>query len=197
MYPVLKDVPYVNLILPDTVAEESGDAEYGYTSLSEAIAQIKVLEQENDAQRETIEALEDEKESLQSEISRLSAYESSYADFQKIREEFYEKVVFSDEAPDIEEYKAFYESIEPEYAAELYKQVVKETAYSDEVKSYAATYAAMKPKNAAALMEEMTDNLSLVCEILGAMSTDARAAILDAMDAEVAASITKLMAPSE
>ena len=127
----------------------------------------------------------------------MSAYESSYADFQKIREEFYEKVVFSDEAPDIEEYKAFYESIEPEYAAELYKQVVKETAYSDEVKSYAATYAAMKPKNAAALMEEMTDNLSLVCEILGAMSTDARAAILDAMDAEVAASITKLMAPSE
>ena len=49
--------------------------------------------------------------------------------------------------------------------------------------------------NAAALMQEMKDDLKLVAQILENMDTESRAAIMDAMDADFAATITKLMAP--
>ena len=66
---------------------------------------------------------------------------------------------------------------------------------SEEIQEYANTYASMKPKQAAALMEKMTDDLKLVAKILENMAVDARAKILDAMDPEVAARLTKLMEP--
>ena len=44
-------------------------------------------------------------------------------------------------------------------------------------------------------MEAMQDNLKLVVKILQNMETDARSKILAAMDAEVAARITKMMEP--
>ena len=53
----------------------------------------------------------------------------------------------------------------------------------------------MKPKEAAGVFEEMTDNLDLVVKILNAMSVEDRAKILGAMDASVAAKLTKMMDP--
>ena len=46
--PVLKDVPYVNKILPDSATEEvsTEDDAYGYTSIDDAVARIKELEKE-------------------------------------------------------------------------------------------------------------------------------------------------------
>ena len=44
-------------------------------------------------------------------------------------------------------------------------------------------------------MEAMQDNLKLVVKILENMKTDARSDILAAMNAEVAARITKMMEP--
>lgn len=196
LYPILKDVPYLNRILPET-DEVSGDADSGYDSLADAVAQIKSLEtQLADAQQASSDK-DSQIADLQSEVSRLSSYEQDQSEFEQIRADFYEKVVFSDQAPDISEYQKYYESIDADNAAELYKEVIQQEEASDEIQDYAATYAAMKPKQAAALLEEMTDNLDLVAQILENMSTDSRAAILDAMDSQVAASITELMAPSE
>lgn len=44
--PVLKDVPYVNKILPDSVLEEvsTEDSAYAYASMEDAVNQIKALE---------------------------------------------------------------------------------------------------------------------------------------------------------
>ncbi len=195
--PILKNVPYINKILPsDSTA--SGDAsEYGYSSLAEAIEQIKLLESELDSANATNSDLESQIAALQAEVSRLSVYESEQAEFEELRAQFYEEVIFSDEAPDIEEYQKYYESIDEENAAALYKQVIQQEETDEEVEDYAATYSSMKPANAASLMEEMTDNLDLVAKILENMDTESRAAILDAMDAEFAATITKLMAPDE
>ena len=77
----------------------------------------------------------------------------------------------------------------------MYKQVVQQQEADTEIEDYVNTYASMKPKQAAALMEKMTDNLKLVAKILTNMDTDARAKILDAMDSEVAARLTKIMEP--
>lgn len=46
LYPLLKDVPYVNKILPqpEETVEQTEGTEHQYGSLSEAISQIKELE---------------------------------------------------------------------------------------------------------------------------------------------------------
>ena len=192
--PVLKDIPYLNKILPDTKVIVN-DPSSEYTSLDKAIARIKELEIElaknkkiNDADLETIKQ-------LKSELERLQTYEQSAADLEKIKKSFYDEVVFSDQAPDIKEYQKYYESIDPAYAEELYKQVVQEEAASAKVQEYSATYASMKPKQAAGIMEQMTDNLQLVADILQNMNIAQRGSILGAMDSKVAASVTKLMEP--
>ena len=196
LQPILKDVPYVNKILPKTVQEEEPvDAQYPYTTLNEAIERIKELETElSNAQSQTKDN-SDYVSQLEAEVERLRGFESEQSAFEQQKTEFYKEVVFNENAPDISEYKAYYESIDPANAEVLYKQVVQQQEADTEIEDYVNTYASMKPKQAAALMEKMTDNLKLVAKILTNMDTDARAKILDAMDSEVAARLTKIMEP--
>lgn len=195
LQPILKDVPYVNKILPNTAEEETVDAQYPYTTLDEAIARIKELEvQLADAQSQT-NASSDNVEQLQAEVARLKEFEEQQAAFEEEKTKFYKEVVFADNAPDISEYRAYYESIDPANAEILYKQVVEQEEADAQIQEYADAYAQMKPKQAAAIMEQMTDNLDLVAKILQNMDTSARGAILGAMDSEVAARVTKIMEP--
>lgn len=196
--PILKDVPYVNRILPESQNEETPvvDVQYPYATLEEAVNRIKELEVELSEALSNKEGSADTIAQLQAEIDRLKEFEAEQAAFQELESKFYEEVVFSDQAPDIEEYKSFYESIDPANAAELYKQVVQQVAKDEKVAEYAQTYANMKPKAAAAIMEEMKDDLALVAEILNYMDVEARGDILGAMDPAIAASLTKLMKPN-
>lgn len=194
LQPILKDVPYINKILPDT-AEETVDAQYPYTTLDEAIARIKELElQLADAQSQSNTSSENVAQ-LEAEIERLKEFEEQQAEFEEEKTKFYKEVVFADNAPDISEYRAYYESIDPANAEILYKQVIEQEEEDAQIQEYADTYAEMKPKQAAAIMEEMTDNLELVAKILENMDTSSRGAILGAMDSEIAARITKIMEP--
>ena len=132
---------------------------------------------------------------LKAKVNDLSKYKEDEAAFEKEKEKYNEEVVFSDQAPDIEQYKAYYESIEPENAEVLYKQVVEQITYDDQLKDYAKTYSQMKPKQAAAIFDTMTDDLELVAKILSAMNADARGDILGNMNTDTAAKVTKLMEP--
>ena len=85
--------------------------------------------------------------------------------------------MFSDSAPDIEEYKQYYESIDPADAEIIYRQVVEQTAANDEMDDYVKAYSSMKPKEAAAIFDTMTDNLQLVADILDSMDAQSRANI--------------------
>lgn len=194
LYPILKDVPYVNMILPE-VENPNAEDEYGFDSMDDAIARIKELEQELANYQSSAGDSEETVQKLQDEVARLQVYEQEQAEFEKIRTKFYEEVVFGDEAPDIEQYKSYYETIEPANAAELYKQVINQIQEDEELEDYIKAYSEMKPKAAAKIMEEMTDNLKLVAKILKGMKADARGAIMAAMDPAVAASVTKLMEP--
>lgn len=199
LYPVFKDVPYINRILPDVRNEDDVvvDVQYPYATLDEAIARIKELETELDAAQKGQSSDSDTIAQLQAEITRLQEFEQAQAAFQEEKTKFYREVVFSDNAPDIKEYKAYYESIDAANAAELYKQVIQQTAYSAEVEEYASTFSTMKPKDAAKVMEEMTDDMQLVARILKNMDTESRANILGAMDATIAAQLAKLLEPSK
>lgn len=197
LHPILKDVPYINKILPETVPEDEPavDAQYPYTTLDEAIDRIKELEVElSNAQSQTQDN-SDYVAQLEAEVERLKGFESEQSAFEEEKTEFYKEVVFNENAPDISEYRAYYESIDPANAEVLYKQVIQQEEADSQIQEYATTYASMKPKQAAALMEQMTDDLQLVAKILNNMDTDARAKILDAMNSEVAARLTKIMEP--
>lgn len=195
--PILKDVPYMNKILPegDNFVDLEESTEEVYDSLDEAIEQIKNLERQLDSANVELAQNKDTISELQNQVSDLSMYKEEQAAFEAEKEKFYEEVVFSDEAPDIEEYKAFYESIEPENAEVLYKQVVGQLAYDDEVEEYVKIYSSMKAKNAAAIFDTMTDNLGLVADILLNMESQNSADILAEMNPDTAAKLTEIMEP--
>ena len=198
--PLLKDVPVVNQILPSEtplgMEDEAVEDEYaGYTNLKEAVEQIKLLELQLEQEDLKSSTLEEENAKLKEEVTRLKTFEASQVEFERIKTEFYEEVIYADKGPGVEEYQKYYESIDPTTAEFLYKQVVAQMEESKEIQDYAQAYSEMKPKQAAAIFEEMTNNLELAARILKEMSAEDRGKILGAMDAEIAAKLTKIMEP--
>lgn len=197
--PLLKDVPVLNLILPGehgpTETTEEGAYE-GYTSLKEAVDYIKRLELELEHAQTVNNTNAEELTTLKKEVERLSEFELKQVEFQRIYDEFYREVVYSDKAPDVEEYKKFYESMDPATAEAIYKQVLLKLEEDKEITDYVAKYSQMKPKAAAAIFDELTAGDSLlVAKILKKMDSDAAAKILAAMQATNAAKITKILDP--
>ncbi len=197
LYPLLKDVPYVNKILPEVRVEEGEGSEYGYATLEQAIAQVKKLEGQLEKALQSNKDRKAKVEDLQAQVRKLRTYRDNEAEFETLRQEFYEEVVFGDKAPDIEEYKKFYEGIAPDNAEVLYKEVLEQSQYDDNVDKYVNTYSSMKAKEAAAIFDTMTDNLSLVKRILEKMSAENRANILAAMNEDTAAKLTEMLEPSK
>lgn len=195
--PVLKDVPVLQKILPGSSLTETTDTESygGYTSLEDAVEQIKALELELERAQNESKSKNEELNNLKAEVLRLQEFEKKQVEFQRVKTEFYEEVVYSDKGPGAEEYQKYYESMDPTTAEYIYKQVVAQLEESKEVQDYAAAYSAMKPKQAAGIFESMTDNLNLAARILKVMSAEDRGAIMGAMDSDVAAKLTKLMDP--
>ena len=197
--PILKDVPYVNKILPDDAVEQvsTEDSAYAYDTMADAVERIKELEKELADAQNASSANADYISQLEAQSQELQQYKENEAEFEKEKQSFYEDVVFSDVAPDIEEYKKYYESIDPANAEVLYKQVVAQTAEDEQLDDYIKTYSSMKPKEAAAIFDTKTDNLKLVAQILDGMDADSRAAILGKMTSDTAAKVTEIMKPSE
>ena len=195
--PILQDVPVVNKVLPSQVQTEVADSDSygGYTNIKDAVEQIKKLELQLEQAKTNSDTDAEEISQLKAEVERLSTFENSQIEFQRIKNEFYEEVVYADKGPGAEEYAKYYESMDPETAQTLYKEVVAEEQVSAEVEEYAKAYSAMKPKEAAAIFEAMTDNLDLAAKILGVMEPDDRGKILGVMKSDVAAKITKIMNP--
>lgn len=197
MTPILKDIPVVNKILPGvSMSVTSNPEEYGgYTNLKDAVDQIKKLELQIDNLQVSLNTKDEEAKTLKAEIIRLQEFEKKQVEFQRIRTEFYEEVVYADKGPGAEEYAKYYETMDPAMAEYIYKQVVASVQATKEIQDYASAYSQIKPKEAAGIFEKMTDDLNLVAKILNAMNAESRGKILGAMDATVAAKLTKIMDP--
>ena len=171
--PVLKDVPVINKILPEDAVVTTDDEEAygGYTSLREAVDYITELELELERAQTASNTDSEELEQLRAEIDRLQTFEDAQVEFDRIKTEFYEEVVYAEKGPGAEAYQKYYESMDPQ------------------------TYSEMKPKEAAAIFESMTDDLDLAAKILYQMSAEDRGKILGVMDPEVAARLTRIMDP--
>lgn len=194
--PLLKDVPVVNKILPNEQKREEEEDEYSaYGSVEDAVQQIKQLEQELQMAQEQNLAYADEIGKLKEENSRLQNFEDNQLEFERLKNEFYEEVVYAENGPGVEEYQKYYESMDPATAEYLYQQTLQETSSSKEINDYVAAYSSMKAKDAAAIFDTMTSDLDLVAKILKAMSAEDRAKILEQMNEENAARLTKMMDP--
>lgn len=198
--PVLKDVPIINMILPsvseeDTASPEQQEEYGGYSSLKDAVDYIKELELELERAQTSQTSNAEELAELKAQVERLKTFEDNQVDFQRVVTEFYEEVVYADKGPGIEEYRKYYEEMNPATAEYLYKQVIQQSEESRKISEYVESYSSMKPASAAAIFAQMTDNLDLVSRILGAMDSEKRGSILAAMDPELASRLTKMMDP--
>lgn len=202
MQPLIKDVPYLNRILPETEEEKKAKAEgqdekYPYKTLDEAIDYIKELEKQLADAKESNSKDDAYVADLEAQAAQWKEYKENESKFEEEKAKFYQEVVFSDQAPDINEYKTYYESIDPKNAEILYKQVVEQTQNQAEIEDYVKAYSEMKPKQAAAIFDSMVESndIKLVARILEAMKADTRGDILGNMSTETAAKVTKLMEP--
>lgn len=195
--PIFKDIPVVNKVLPSDspAASDEEDSYGGYTSLREAVDYIKELELQLEDAQAASSVDSQQLEELRAEIERLQTFEDAQVEFERIKTEFYEEVVYAEKGPGADEYVKYYQNMDPTTAEYLYKQVIQQQEVDQEIKDYAQAYSEMKPKAAAAIFEAMTDDLDLAAKILNQMSAEDRGNILGAMNAETAARLTRIMDP--
>lgn len=195
--PVLKDIPVVNKILPAESVVSTDDTESygGYTSLREAVDYIRELELELEEAQTNTNQDSEELDELRAEVERLKTFEDAQLEFDRIRTEFYEEVVYAENGPGIDEYRKYYEEIDPTNAEYLYKQVVEQEQVDSELANYAQAYAEMEPASAASILEELTSDMELAAKILEQLTPESRGNIMAAMDPEFAARVTRIMDP--
>lgn len=197
MTPILQDVPVLNKILPENSLTETNDPDSygGYSNLSEAVAYIRDLELEVERLQTANNVKDADLETLRAEVRRLQEFESAQVEFQRIQNEFFEEVVYTDKGPGAEEYRKWYEAMNPTTAESIYRQVIIQLEESSKFQEFARSFAQMKPKAAAQLLEEITD-LNRVARILLALNAEERAAIMNQMNAEFGAKVATIMDPN-
>ena len=196
--PILKDIPVVNLILPSASdMETTRDKAYGgYNSIRDAVDEIAVLEQQIEQLQSTNSSYAEQIEVLKAEVQRLQTFEDNQVEFQRIKEQFYEEVVYAENGPGEEAYRKYFEEMDPTTAEALYKQVVQEITINNKTKDYVATFSNMDAAAAAKILSAMTDNLNLAADILENLSATTRASIMAEMDPSMAARLAKIMNPN-
>lgn len=195
--PVLKDVPVINKILPKSSTESSND-DIPYKSIAECAAYIKELENELAEYQQTENDKDAKIADLQAEVDRLKQFEDNQTEFEKLKAEFYEEVVFGDNAIDSSNYVQYYQAIDKENADLLYQRAIEKYAYDEQIKERAKYYSSMKPAKAAQIFCEMTGDLDIVAALLTSMDADESGAIIAAIsdiDSVFAAKITKKIMP--
>ena len=207
LYPVFKDVPYLNMILPDVDKGPEEDEKYSFDSIEEAVDYIKELEKELQASQ--LLNNEDAKtiDELSAQVQELQKYKQEQENFETLRDKFYNDVLYytsdqydlysKDSLVVLEAYRQYFEEIEPAKAEGLYKQVVTQLENADKYDDYVNKYANMKPKNAAAIFNEAesAEDLELVAGILNHMAVQNASDILAQMDTDLAFKLTYLLKP--
>lgn len=196
--PVLKNVPVVNKILPKSAVKDNVSDDIPYKSIAECAAYIKELENELATYQQTENDKDTKIADLQAEVARLKKFEDNQTEFEKLKAQFYEEVVFGENAIEPSNYIAYYQSIDKENADLLYQRAIEQYAYDEQVKERAKYYSSMKPAKAAQIFCEMTGDLDIVVSLLNSMDAEKSGAIIAAIsdiDSVFAAKVTKKLMP--
>lgn len=196
--PIFKDVPVINLILPSETNTETEEQEVygGYSNLRDAVDQITKLEKQlSEAQAINVTYVE-QIEALKAQVERLQTFEDSQLAFQDIKEAFYEDVVYAENGPGVDEYRKYYEEMDPATAAAIYEKVIEKVAVDKKIQEYSDTFSNMQASDAAEILGAMTDNLELAAKILENLDVEDRGAIMAEMTPSIAAKVAKIMDPN-
>lgn len=193
--PMLKEVPVLKYLLPSVSDEqEAWEENYPYANMKEAVDRIIFLEKQVDELQKDNSDYIKQIEELRAENMRLKIFEEEQAAFAERVEEFDRMVVFNSKAPELLEYKKFYEDINPTTAQEIYRLVLMKLQYDEAVQTEAKRLSEMKPGNAAKILEEMNASMELVATYLLCMKTTQSAAIIEKMEPLYAAHIMQKIA---
>lgn len=193
--PALKDIPYIKNLLPGAqTVQMNNSGEDSSQVVADNSDYVASLEQELSRQLALNASYAATIDKLNAEVARLEPFEEEQAEFDQQRQQFYQDIVYNDNAPDASAYASYYAMIAPEEAAKIYEEIASDEISDEEVKVYAATFTAMKPKEAAAIFNNMS-NITLVARILQQMGSDDRAKIMGKLDTEVAEKVTELLEP--
>lgn len=185
--PVLEKIPIVKNLLP-----KSEEDNFENMPKSELVSSLKTISLENEDFKNEIEELNKKIQELNIEINRLRQFEQMQLNFKTDKEEFDRIIAFND----TNAYANFYESIYPENAEKIYKEIVVQNQNDKKFKAYAQTFESMKKDAAAKVLEELIiTDIDLVIKILNSLSTEKRAEILSNMQPENSAICIKLMSP--
>lgn len=191
----LEEVPILNTLLPEIPEEQlAWQKNYPFKTMEEAIARIQQLEKELETEGQKEKTYQDQIADLKAEIERLKVFEDDVLNFEARVERFNKMVVFNPQAPPLEEYRKFYEEINPTTAEEIYQLVLEKLQYDQGIQQQVDILTAMKPSQAAAVIEESTADIGLIAEWILAMKKDQAAEILNKMDQLYAAKIFRKMA---
>ncbi len=194
--PVFKDVPVINVILPDASDEEvAKESDIGIDNLGDALSEIERLNAAVGSKDAEITSLSDQVAELEAEVARLSAIESDLKEFETEKKEFYDEIVYGESAPDADTYIEWYNQLDSEYAEKIYREMLAKNEASQEILELAKAYESMDAKNAADILSSMKNDMDTVALIMNNMSTKAQGDILAAMDADFAANVTKKLLP--
>ncbi|WP_022752871.1 magnesium transporter MgtE N-terminal domain-containing protein [Butyrivibrio fibrisolvens] len=193
--PALKDIPYIKNLLPGAQTEQMNNSgEDSSQVAADNSDYVASLEQELSRQLALNASYASTIDRLNAEVARLEPFEEEQAEFDKQRQQFYQDIIYNDNAPDASAYASYYAMIAPEEAAKIYEEIAANEVSDEEVQVYAATFSAMKPKEAAEIFNNMS-NITLVARILQQMGSDDRAKIMGKLDTEVAEKVTELLEP--
>lgn len=194
--PYIKDVPVLNLVLPEmpveTLEEDEG---YTFVTVKEAVEILKLTEKMLKESNEKADELNEQLAQLTAEVERLKVFEHNQLQFESDKAAFDQMLASS--AADLD-YKEWFETIYPENAAEIYSEVIQDVALSREQQDLINIYENMKATNAADVLEEMAvTKLNQVAMIISGVSDEQAAKVLAAMEPATAARITTYLSPEQ
>lgn len=201
-YSNIKKIPILNLALPDppdplnpiymTNAEitkqyivyqaENSDLNTQLEEAEAKIAEYRVFKDEYDA---LVQEAQAQKDDLDSRESRIKEKELEQ---EELRLEIDKLITQGDRAA----FVTYFEKLEPENAALIYEEVMKEEQVDAEIKKFAQIYAEMKSDAAAQIFEQLGNSqIDMIAETLKAMNRTSASKILESMTPSFAARVTQ------
>lgn len=208
-----KDVPYIDVLIPDIKDEGAIEAELNTYSYNKLIKYALSLYNENEENKNRIKELEEEvfkwssedgkilksqydeilkkyDDSL-NEILRLKEYEDAYVKLKKEKTELDKLVALNDTT----QYMKYYKSINADEAAKIYEMVVLQEQINADFQNYVSSLAGMEPEKAGKVVEQLVrTDFDVVLKIFKLMEVDAASDILNNVDSSYTSMITKGLA---
>ncbi|PKM54065.1 MAG: hypothetical protein CVV00_09720 [Firmicutes bacterium HGW-Firmicutes-5] len=192
--PVIKDVPVLNMILPEMpeISEEDVEA-YNFETVEEAVEILKITEKMLMEKSEEAENIGEQLSDLTAEVERLRIFEANQVQFQEDKAQFDELLATT---PAAIVYTEWFEKMYPENAVALYESMIGDVVFDETLKETVDIYQNMKPAQAAPVLESMSvTQMDQVAAIIKGVSPDQAAKIMGLMEPRTAARITSFIYP--